>query len=130
MKIFLPFILLLLLVSPKGVAQEAKLITSAELIKMQQQDSKLQILDVRTLPELEGGIIKGSTNIDFFKDDFAKKVLKLDPKAPVVVYCAVGGRSAKAAHFLLLNGYTTVYDLKGGFNQWKAQGAPIFYLKK
>ena len=130
MKIYISIIVFFSFVIPKASAQEAKIISASEMIKLQQQEPQLQILDVRTLPELEGGIIKDAINIDFFKEDFSEKVLKLDPKLPIVVYCASGRRSAKAAQFLKQNGYTKVFDLKGGFNEWKNSGNPIIFLKK
>jgi len=129
MKFYIPLLLLFYAVIPVSYAQQAKIITASDLIKLQHKEQKVQILDVRTLPELEAGIIKGSINIDFFKEDFSKKVLKLNPTLPVVVYCASGGRSAKAAEFLKLNGYSNVYDLQGGFMNWKKNGNPIVYIK-
>ena len=48
----------------------------------------------------------------------------LDKKKPVYVYCAVGGRSAKASKVLQESGFKTVYNLLGGFNGWTAAGLP------
>jgi molybdopterin/thiamine biosynthesis adenylyltransferase len=42
----------------------------------------------------------------------------------VVLYCAVGGRSALAAQTLQQMGYTAVSSLAGGFNRWKNEGLP------
>lgn len=42
--------------------------------------------------------------------------------APIVVYCRSGGMSVQVAATLAAAGYTNIYDLKGGFNAWKAAG--------
>ncbi len=71
--------------------------------------------------------------------DFVKAVdnllaeMKLDRKAPVIVYCSVGERSARAANLLLRSGFTSVYSIAEGFEGdpkselgpgWKASGLP------
>lgn len=83
------------------------------------------ILDVRTANEVKKGFIKGSVNIDFFGDDFATRIAKLDKTKPIFVYCAVGGRSAEAAELLAKQGFKLVYDLDGGFSRWKQDGLPV-----
>ena len=42
-----------------------------------------------------------------------------DKNKPLYIYCAVGGRSNKAARKLIAEGFDSIYDLKGGFNKWK-----------
>jgi rubrerythrin len=48
---------------------------------------------------------------------------ELDPEKATVVYCAVGGRSRAAAQMLSGQGYTAVYNLKGGFKAWNGEAA-------
>lgn len=83
------------------------------------------LVDVRTANEVKKGFVKGSVNIDFFGDDFATRIAKLDKTKPVFVYCAVGGRSAEAAELLAKEGFKLVYDMDGGFNRWKQDGLPV-----
>jgi rhodanese-related sulfurtransferase len=45
-----------------------------------------------------------------------------DPGREIVVYCAVGARSALAAKALGEMGYTDVASMAGGFERWKAEG--------
>jgi rhodanese-related sulfurtransferase len=45
-----------------------------------------------------------------------------DRDAPIVLYCRSGSMSTSAAKELADLGYTTVYELDGGFNEWKAAG--------
>ena len=45
--------------------------------------------------------------------------------SPVVLYCAVGNRSAFAAKTLVELGYTNVHSLAGGIEDWKRDGLEI-----
>lgn len=83
------------------------------------------ILDVRTPAELANGYIEGAVNIDFNAADFQAKITTLDKDAVYFVYCAGGGRSRNAANLMKDLNFKEVYDLKGGFSQWSANGLPI-----
>jgi 3-mercaptopyruvate sulfurtransferase SseA len=43
-----------------------------------------------------------------------------------VVYCSVGYRSARVAHWLGGQGYTNVRNLTGSIFQWANEGRPVF----
>jgi rhodanese-related sulfurtransferase len=45
-----------------------------------------------------------------------------DKDAPIVLYCRSGSMSTSAAKDLADQGYTNVFELDGGFNDWKASG--------
>lgn len=90
-----------------------------------QQDSTIQLIDVRTPEEYVAGHIAGSVNMNIYDDDFAAQFGKLDKNRPVLVYCARGGRSADAAEQMAKAGYTQVFDLNGGFIAWKDAGKPV-----
>lgn len=83
------------------------------------------ILDVRTAQEIEKGFIQNAVFQDILEDDFHEKVLKLPKDQTIYVYCWKGGRSAEAADYLTKNGYTNIYNLKGGIDAWKAANKPI-----
>ena len=57
-----------------------------------------------------------------------------DPKAipsggrTLVVQCAAGARSMRAAQALVAAGHTQVANLDGGINAWKAQGLPLIRI--
>ena len=101
-----------------------------EVISIQQfeelmADGNVQILDVRTPGEWEGGWIKGANKINIHDDTFLKEVSKLEKDVPLVIYCAVGGRSAMATQQLSTAGFSKIYDYKGGFREWRALNKPI-----
>jgi rhodanese-related sulfurtransferase len=50
---------------------------------------------------------------------------ELEPSRRIVVYCAVGNRSALAAQTLAAMGFTNVAHLAGGFSSWRSAGGAI-----
>ncbi len=93
-------------------------VVDAKTFKAKLTEENVQIIDVRTPNEYAQGNIEGSTNIDYFGKDFQTKLNTLDKSKPVLVYCAVGGRSGKAAKQMKKMGFMVVYDLRGGYNNW------------
>lgn len=112
-----------------SIAREVTVAEAAAILPQQ----PLTILDVRSAPEVTSqGRIPGSKHVDFFREDFAQAVLqnlKIDPARPCLVYCAIGGRSRRAAQKLADMGFKEVLVLKGGFNAWKKAGHPVETVK-
>ncbi len=90
-------------------------ITADELKVRIERGEKLLILDVRQESERKRAHIKGSQFIPL--DRLAERCHELDLSSEVVVYCHVGGRSARAAAFLIQNGYKA-RNLEGGIMAW------------
>ena len=88
-------------------------------------NTTVQLIDVRTPEEFQEGHLAGAQNMNVQSSDFAQKINQLDKKQPVLVYCAVGGRSAKAAKQVSEMGFPKVYDLKGGITAWKSAGKAL-----
>jgi thioredoxin len=80
------------------------------------------IIDVRTPEEFEGGHLTDAVNFNVLGPDFQSQVAKLDKTQPVFVYCKVGGRSADAVEKMKSMGFTTIYDMKGGYMAWSSAG--------
>ncbi len=90
--------------------------------KKQLSNSNIHLIDVRTTNEYRSGHIQGALLINFFNTTaFKTHFSKLHKDTPVLLYCRSGNRSHKAAKQLVKLGFTTIYDLKGGFNAWKKQ---------
>ncbi|MDC0870921.1 rhodanese-like domain-containing protein [Flavobacteriaceae bacterium] len=115
------FLILVLICSFTSCAQETKkpqLISQEEFAKISTKE--VQLLDLRTPQEQQQGFIEGAILINFFDSDFISKVTtRFDKNKPLYIYCAVGGRSNKAARKLISVGFDSIYDLKGGFTKWK-----------
>lgn len=85
----------------------------------------MQLVDVRTPAEYNEGHVPNAQNIDFWGENFDAKIDELDKTKPIIVYCKSGGRSAKCASKLAAKGFEKIYDLKGGFSQWKLEKKEI-----
>lgn len=83
------------------------------------------LVDVRTDGEVDEGFIPGAVQIDISQPNFESRINELDKKGKFLVYCKVGGRSARASQYMQQNGFVEVYDLKGGFLAWKEAGKEI-----
>ncbi|MBC7774882.1 MAG: rhodanese-like domain-containing protein [Phycisphaerae bacterium] len=92
---------------------------------MLKNDTTVQLLDVRTPGEFHDGYIAGAKNLNIQDADFAQRITQLDKNRPVMVYCALGGRSANAAGQFSKLGFPKVYDLKGGMTAWKEKGKAV-----
>lgn len=93
--------------------------------KLVNTDENVQLVDVRTPQEVAGGYIAKAVNLNISDPDFKARLAKLDKNKPVAVYCAVGGRSGRAASMLTEMGFTKVYNLAGGINAWNAKGKKL-----
>jgi rhodanese-related sulfurtransferase len=85
----------------------------------------IQVLDVRTAAEFNGGHIQNSLQANWLdKKEFTDRTQHLDKNLTVYVYCQVGARSASAQAALEAKGYTVV-NLEGGLSNWKMNGFPL-----
>src|ERR1700753_4523583 len=83
-------------------------------------------LDVRSIPEFEGGHPAGAVNVPLMhfeggrmapNADFQQVVEANFPRdAKLVLGCKAGGRSLQAAALLEAAGYTSVVDMRGGYH--------------
>lgn len=121
LKQILPALLILLTIHSVSMSQDsapvAKNVNAAEFAKLIASKAGI-ILDVRTPQEVKKGAITNSVNIDFFADDFAAQITKLDKNKPIYVYCASGGRSGEAMEMMSKIGFKTIYNLEGGYSAW------------
>ncbi len=77
------------------------------------------IIDVRTNGEYARGHIVNAKS--FSLSTLPKKATRLSKDKPVFVYCQSGARSISACKFLSKNGFTNVYNLRGGISSWSGK---------
>ena len=99
-------------------------VDAAGLVEAQSTASPPLLVDVRTEAEWKEGQIAGAVRIPHDATDFPVALTR-DPTQPVVVYCAVGVRSAWLAERLQGAGYTDVQNLEGGIFAWASAGLPM-----
>ncbi len=106
----------------------AKIISLDEASKLLEENPNVAVLDVRWLEEYKTlGHLPRAISLDMFRTDFAEGLasLELDKNKPCLVYCAIGGRSKRAAEKMAALGYRDIRILEGGFSAWKKAGRPI-----
>ena len=105
-------------------------VTAAQLEAMLKSDKTVQLVDLRTPGEIrQTGKIEGAQEINYTGPDFQTQIGQLDKSKPVVVYCAAGGRSPRAAAQILKMGFLKVYDYAGGMNDWSNKGKKTVHGK-
>ena len=105
----------------EGVTSSIKVVSPKEVYDALQEDTALQLIDVRTPQEYGVTRLKTSQNICVTTPGFKEAAAKLDKSLPVYVYCKKGGRSARASEILADMGFTQIYDLQGGITNWESQ---------
>jgi sulfur-carrier protein adenylyltransferase/sulfurtransferase len=85
------------------------------------QAGTFTLLDVRQPAEYEESHIAGAKLVPL--PQLTERLNELDPDRPMIVYCAIGGRSRAAAQLLAGKGFDTVYNLKGGIKAWEGKTA-------
>ena len=87
------------------------------------RDHQAFILDVRDPWEYAEGRIQGAVSLP--QADLALRLEEVPMDRDVVVVCASGNRSLRAAGFLTAVGYTRVTNLDGGTSGWIESGNPV-----
>lgn len=123
------FIFTVLACSTSNSQNISKVIDAGEFEKQMKSDKQVVVVDLRTDQEVVQGVIEGAIQIDYRSQDFKKKLEELDKSKTYMVYCAVGGRSGRAASLMNEIGFKEIYDLKGGMTAWKAEGKKVVKLK-
>ncbi len=83
----------------------------------------LLLIDVRSPEEFRQGALPGSTLIPFW--DFTRGRYDLPKDKPILLVCAVGGRSLAIGQLLAAQGHREIYNLKGGLEAWIEQRVPL-----
>lgn len=120
--------ILMVLVLTNSCGQDNKniqIVKPAKFEAMLKSDPNIVLLDVRTQEEYNSGAIAKSVNIDFYADDFATTISKLDKSKTYLVYCRSGKRSNKTANMLSKQGCKNIFDLDGGITAWTEARLPV-----
>lgn len=87
------------------------------------QKQNVYLLDVRTPEEFRQFRLANAQLIPI--DQLLQRLGELPKDRPILVYCAVGSRSAQVFSYLARRGYQEVYNLDGGIYAWAQRGYPI-----
>jgi rhodanese-related sulfurtransferase len=101
-----------------------KSISPVEALQLQQSRGDLVFLDVRTPQERSYGAIPGTRLVSIY--DLMQGAVPLPKDKPILLVCAVGGRSFVAAQVMSRQqGFQEVYNLSGGISAWVKAGLPL-----
>ena len=111
---------------------------SAESIKKLNESKECVLIDIRDIREIwKEGTIKDSIHIprgmlEFWLDPDSSyyKKGKIDEKKKMILFCALGFRSALATKTLVEMGFTNVANTNGGFEALKKTGFKIIQKEK
>jgi rhodanese-related sulfurtransferase len=100
-------------------------VTPQEAQNLIKNRKELLLIDVRGQDELSEGYIEGSTLMPLW--DIIKGTQRPPQNKPILLICAVGGRSLALGQLMAKNGWDEVYNLKGGISAWKEAKLPLKY---
>ncbi|MFZ9871809.1 MAG: rhodanese-like domain-containing protein [Steroidobacteraceae bacterium] len=98
-------------------------ISPQDLIRLQNQGAL--VLDIRKPEDHAAGHIAGSRQMDSHELVKASDSLKKYKEKPVVIYCYSGSTGASAARVLNGQGFTQVFNLRGGIGGWQTENLPV-----
>ncbi len=83
-----------------------------------------RLIDVREQDEFELARIPGAELLPLSQWPAVASAKLTNPDQPLLIQCHHGGRSARAAEFLLRNGFTDVTNVAGGIDAWSVEIDP------
>ena len=81
-----------------------------------------RVSDVRAPAEWDAGHVTGATLLPLGEVGERIREFAPDRATPLLLHCAAGGRSGRAAARLVAMGYTDVVNLNAPIGDWKAHG--------
>jgi rhodanese-related sulfurtransferase len=80
------------------------------------------LIDVREDDEWARAHIPGAIHMPLSR--FTQFISEIPKDAPLLIHCAVGGRSAQVTGWLNQQGYAA-FNVAGGIQSWAAEGLPL-----
>lgn len=109
----------------RGQSRIFRSVQPSDAFKLIKERPDILLVDVRSPKELKEGYIEGSVLVPFMDILRGKRTLPKD--RPILLVCAVGGRSYGIGRALAKKGLPEIYNLSGGIAAWKKAGLPLKY---
>jgi rhodanese-related sulfurtransferase len=94
-----------------------------EVIRLMNQGAT--VLDLRKQQAFQEGHISGARHFDAAQIATAADALKKYKERPLIVYCDRGTTAAATVRSLTQQGFTKVFNLRGGLSAWRAENLPL-----
>jgi rhodanese-related sulfurtransferase len=104
-------------------SQNAGALAPQDVIRLMNQGAT--VLDLRAAEAFAEGHINGARNFDPAQIAGAGESLKKYKERPLIVYCDRGTTAATAVRTLVQQGFTKVFNLRGGLVAWRAENLPL-----
>lgn len=85
----------------------------------------VRLIDVREDDERAAGVAQGAEGVPLARLLERPQAFAPLPQAPLLLICASGARSLRAAQALAASGYARVASVAGGTQRWLAEGLPM-----
>ncbi|MBB5356093.1 rhodanese-related sulfurtransferase [Anoxybacillus mongoliensis] len=102
-----------------GCAQDRYTNISVDEAAQMIQKEDVVVLDVRTEEEYASGHIPGAILLPL--QQLPDRVGELNKNKTYIVVCRSGNRSAQASELLVKEGFSSIYNVTGGMNEWKGE---------
>lgn len=104
-------------------AQNAVSILPQEAIRLMNQGAT--VLDLRPRQAYAEGHINGARHFEPGQILKGTETLKRYKDRPLIIYCDRGNTAAAAVRTLSRQGFTKVFNLRGGLAAWRAENLPL-----
>jgi rhodanese-related sulfurtransferase len=104
-------------------SQNAGALAPQDVIRLMNQGAT--VLDLRAAEAFAAGHINGARHFDALQIAGASESLKKYKERPLIVYCDRGATAAAAVRTLVQQGFTKVFNLRGGLAAWRAENLPL-----
>ena len=104
-------------------SQNAGALAPQDVIRLMNQGAT--VLDLRAAEAFAAGHINGARNFDPVQIAGAGESLRKYKERPLIVYCDRGTTAATAVRTLVQQGFTKVFNLRGGLTAWRAENLPL-----
>jgi rhodanese-related sulfurtransferase len=104
-------------------AQSYASLPPQEVIRLMNQGAT--VLDLREQQAFQEGHISGARHFDPAQIATAADALKKYKEKPLIVYCDRGTTAAATVRSLTQQGFTKVFNLRGGLTAWRAENLPL-----
>ncbi len=81
------------------------------------ETDKATILDIRDSQSYEAAHIENARHVD--NHTVIELIESVDKSLPLLIYCYHGNASQSAANYFVEQGFSTVYSMDGGFEEWR-----------
>jgi rhodanese-related sulfurtransferase len=104
-------------------AESSGALAPQEVIRLMNQGAT--VLDLRAQEAFQEGHINGARHFDAGQIASAADTLRKYKERPLIVYCDRGTTAAATVRALTQQGFTKVFNLRGGISAWRAENLPL-----